>query len=61
MVENLGFHLKRNFVVRAGHPKNSAVRVPKKGSACRRGTEETYGSRFWCGCSLRGACLKRLP
>jgi len=48
-VENLGFHLKRNFVVHAGHPKNSEDCLHNKGSARRRGKEEEHGSRFWCG------------
>lgn len=30
-VENLGFHLKRNFVVHVGHPKNSEDRLHNKG------------------------------
>jgi len=47
VVENLGFHLKKNFVVHAGHPKNSEVRVlKKKASARRREKEEKHGSRF---------------
>lgn len=43
IVENLGFHLKRNFVVHAGHPKNSEVRVLKKwlGSS-KRNTRKTW-------------------
>jgi hypothetical protein len=50
-VENLGFHLKRNFVVHAGHPKNSAVRVPKRVRLADEEQKKNMGVDFGVGIS----------
>jgi hypothetical protein len=59
VMENLGFHLKRIFVVHDRHLKNSEVRVLKK--MARLVDEEkkkNVGVDFGVGISCKAACLK---
>ena len=51
----LGFPLKRNFVLRTGHPKKREVYVMTKKSVCQwRGWGEGHRNEFWFANSVEG-------